>query len=466
MLIASITVSYVIATLGHSDSDQAWLTQVLGLWILCAAWIPALCDAQQGVFDAFNPRHIFLLTFGLQFGAYPLFVLSGGARLPLFGFAASSGIETHYAATEALAALGLLSFLFGDGSRVGKHMERWLPPPRAFDPQRVRSASVFLFVAGYLGAMAIFWKEGGLQQFLEHREEWRAGGLSGSGIFLMAASLWLPAAGLLPMMQHTRVGEPGRKVASYCAFFSVCLVPVYLLGFRTLIVIPVLQCVVIVHYLRRRLPVVRTVLAGVLLAGLMTAYGLGRNEAAFDLDLIETVGPQATLDFLFFRTPGTDTVATILNGRPVADLEYGLASVEEAATILVPRGLWKGKPLSWGERYTNRYFAEYLLMTGNVRESYGGVNPTAIGFFYLQLGVAGVALGMFSIGALSRMIYTYGLRYAGPNTAFLLFILVWPLPIIAAEGPQNALNQLVITLVCAWLPLSRWAAPGTRTQGT
>ena len=56
------------------------------------------------------------------------------------------------------------------------------------------------------------------------------------------------------------------------------------------------------------------------------------------------------------------------------------------------------------------------------------------------------------------MIYGYGLRFAGPNTAFLLFILVWPLPIMAAEAPQNALNQLVITLFCVWLPLSFAAA--------
>jgi hypothetical protein len=65
---------------------------------------------------------------------------------------------------------------------------------------------------------------------------------------------------------------------------------------------------------------------------------------------------------------------------------------------------------------------------------------------------------MFILGAASKMIYSYGLRFAGPNTAFLLFILVWPLPIMASEGPQYALNQLVITLACAWFPLSCWAA--------
>jgi hypothetical protein len=66
---------------------------------------------------------------------------------------------------------------------------------------------------------------------------------------------------------------------------------------------------------------------------------------------------------------------------------------------------------------------------------------------------------MFFMGAASKMLYGYGLRYAGPNTAFLLFILIWPLPIMAAEAPPNALNQVVITLFCVWLPLSYWAAP-------
>ena len=67
----------------------------------------------------------------------------------------------------------------------------------------------------------------------------------------------------------------------------------------------------------------------------------------------------------------------------------------EAATILIPRWLWNDKPMSWGEQSTTHFFADYLYMTGNVRETYGGVSPTAIGYFYLQFGWPSVALGMF-----------------------------------------------------------------------
>lgn len=458
--VLSLTALYALATLQNVDSSsEVWITQVTALFILCAAWIPPLADAWQRVFDPFNPKNFFLLTFGLQFGLYPLFVLNGGTRVPLFSFAAGSGGESHYAVTQLLAAMGLLCYLLGYAGSMSGHMVRLLPRPRPLDPQRVQSLRVFLFLAGYLGAACIFWKEGGLRQFLANREQWRAGGMSGSGIFLMPASLWLPAAALLSMMQCTRAQGPGRKVAARFALLGICLIPVYLLGFRTLIVTPVLQCVAILHYLRARVSLVRTATAGLILAGLMTVYGLSRSDVALNLDLIKAAGPQATLDYLFFRTPGTDTVATILNNRRSAEFEYGMTSAIEATTILIPRDLWPNKPVSWGEQTTTRYFADYLLMTGNVRESYGGVNPTAIGFLYLQLGWAGVALGMYLIGAASRMIYTYGLRYAGSNTAFLLFILVWPLPIMVAEGPQNALNQLMITLVCVWWPMSLWAAP-------
>jgi hypothetical protein len=195
---------------------------------------------------------------------------------------------------------------------------------------------------------------------------------------------------------------------------------------------------------------------------LLTLYALSRMSVDLDLELLAASGPEAALQYLFFRTPGTDLVATILNNSKATHFEYGITSGIEAATIIVPRGLWTSKPLSWGEQYTTRYFADYLMMTGNgtgtEQGTYGGINSTAIGYLYLQLGWPGVAAGMFILGAASKMIYSYGLRFAGPNTAFLLFILVWPLPIMASEGPQYALNQLVITLACAWFPLSCWAA--------
>src|SRR5882757_7720809 len=90
--VPSLTVLYALATLQNGNySSEVWITQVTALFIVCAAWIPPLADAWQRVFDPFNPKNFFLLTFGLQFGLYPLFVLNGGTRVPLFSFAAGSG---------------------------------------------------------------------------------------------------------------------------------------------------------------------------------------------------------------------------------------------------------------------------------------------------------------------------------------------------------------------------------------
>jgi hypothetical protein len=286
--------------------------------------------------------------------------------------------------------------------------------------------------------------------------------MSGSGIFLMPASMWLPAAALLPMMLLTPYQQSKRRLAATLGFLSVCLIPVYLLGFRSLIVTPLMQCLAIFHYLRHRISVARYAAVGLIIAGLMTLYGLNRGEAALDVAAVEAAGPQATLEYVFFRTPGSDTVATILNSVKPTDFDYGMAGVSEAATILVPHLLWHDKPLSWGERFSTRFFADYLYMSGNIKETYGGMSSTAIGFFYLQFGWSSVALGMFLIGVASKTIYFYGLRFAGGNTAFLLFILLWPIQIVAAEAPQNALNDLVITVFCVWLPLSYLGAKKRR----
>lgn len=461
IVVPTLTLLYALVKMDSDNFASApWITQTTAVFILCAALLPLLCEVGQNVFDPLNPRNLFLLAIALQFGFYPLFILNGGTRIPMFSYASGSGIEAHYVGAQLLAALGLVCYLRGYSSRrLARRMERMLPRPRPFDPQRVETISRFLFLAGYLGAAAIFWKEGGISQFLENREQWRAGGMSGSGIFLMPASMWLPAAALVPMIQLTRAQESSRKLAATLAFLCICLIPVFLLGFRTLIVIPVMQCFAILHYLRHRVSVLRCISAGLILVSLMTLYGLSRGAEVAGLEAIEAVGPRASLDYVFFRCPGTDTVATILNQSRSADFEYGVSSVIEAATILIPRWLWNDKPVSWGEQSTTRFFADYLYMTGNVRETYGGVSPTAIGYFYLQFGWPSVALGMFFMGAATKMLYGYGLRYAGPNTAFLLFILIWPLPVMAAEAPPNAFNQVVITLFCVWLPLSYWAAP-------
>ena len=93
----------------------------------------------------------------------------------------------------------------------------------------------------------------------------------------MPASMWLPAAALLPMIQLTRVQEPARKLATRLALLGICLIPVYLLGFRTLIVIPLMQCFAILHYLRHRVSVLRCISVGLILVSLMTLYGLSRS---------------------------------------------------------------------------------------------------------------------------------------------------------------------------------------------
>jgi hypothetical protein len=458
-----VTASYALVTLDTEHyASRAWSTQSSAVFILCAALIPLVCEAAQRVFDPLNPRNLFLLTIALQFGFYPVFILHGGERTPVFDYASGSGIDAHYVGTELLAALGLVCYLLGYSSCMSRHLEWLLPRPRPLDPRRIKVICVFLFVAGYLGAFAIFHNEGGLSQFLENREQWRAGGMSGSGIFLMPASMWLPAAALLPMMLLTSYQQSKRRLAATLGFLSVCLIPVYLLGFRSLIVTPLMQCLAIFHYLRHRISVARYAAVGLIIAGLMTLYGLNRGEAALDVAAVEAAGPQATLEYVFFRTPGSDTVATILNSVKPTDFDYGMAGVSEAATILVPHLLWHDKPLSWGERFSTRFFADYLYMSGNIKETYGGMSSTAIGFFYLQFGWSSVALGMFLIGVASKTIYFYGLRFAGGNTAFLLFILLWPIQIVAAEAPQNALNDLVITVFCVWLPLSYLGAKKRR----
>ena len=134
-------------------------------FILCAALIPLLCEASQQVLDTLNPRNLFLLTIALQFGFYPLVILHGGTRIPMFGYASGSGIEAHYVGARSRHSWPGLLFLGYSSRRLARRMERMLPRPRPFDPQRAKALAWCLFLAGYLGAAAIFSQQGGLANF-------------------------------------------------------------------------------------------------------------------------------------------------------------------------------------------------------------------------------------------------------------------------------------------------------------
>ena len=445
---------FAICTLGRGESlDESWFVKCTGMFIVCLALVPLLCEASQKVLDPFNPRNLFLFSFSLQFGFYPLVILAGGERLPLLNYAAESGIEKYYVYAQVLAVLGLISFLLGYSTRLAERMVRFLPSPRPLDIQRAKRSIWILFIVGYLGMAVFLLKQGGLREFLNNREIWRAEGIPGSGLFLISVDLWLPAAALLPMILLTKCNEPWRKTGRRLGFLCICLIPVLFLGFRSLIIIPVLQGVAVLHYRRKRISVSAFVWVAVLLSVFMTVYGVSRSVHGNASELLAAVGPQEALDYVFFRSPGTDLVATILSNHPDRHFEYGLKGAIESATIVIPRGVWPGKPVSWGERFTTTFFGDYLYMTGIVQEVYGGVNCTAIGYFYLQCGWISVVIGMFLLGMGVKTIYSYGVRFAGSNTAFLLFILLWPVPLIMVDAPQNAFNQIVIILCCAWLPL-------------
>ena len=456
MIIAVLVPMFTAVALSVKGATEGkWAASSLAFGVICGALVPLCCETALGILDPLNPRNLFLLFFAFQFGVYPLYVLGGGPSL-LTNSTFFDDAAKYYVEAESLAALGLLCYLLGYYSRLGIWGEHLIGKPRRLDVRRVKKLSLCLFVVGYAFAAAFFWKAGGVRQFLEDRETWRALGVSGSGPFLTAINLWLPTSALLLMVQSTSWTGPWRKTArtAIFAFLGLCLVPVYLLGFRSLIIIPLLQSVAVVHYLKWRLRLRSALLLACLAVVCMTFYGLARGDSPVSAS---SVTLQSVANQVLFRCTGADIVAVILRDTKFGDYEFGGKAMVETATILIPHGIWSGKPLSWGEQFSTKFFASYLALGQGSRDTWGGVSPTAIGYFYLQCGWIGVVLGMFAVGAWTKAMYFHGRRFAGSNTGFLLFVLLLPPSILVVEAPQNAFNTLVITLVCAYLPIM-WAA--------
>lgn len=464
-LIAFVMLLFGSFTLGRGETpDEMWFAEGSGVFIACLALVPLLFEAILKRLDPLNPRNLFLLLFALQFGFYPIYVITGGARAPAMRLAVGAGIEQHYAYAQILAVLGLSFYLLGYSSRVAERAVRFLPRPQPLDPHRVKFLIWPLFIIGYVAVTIFLFMQGGVRQFLLSRELWRSQGLIGEGPFMISVGLGLPMAALLPMILRTKHNEPWRRTISRFAFLCVCLLPAFVLGFRSLIIGPILQGIVIVNYRRKEVPLKILVWIGIFLGVFMTLYGLSRETISDVSQTVEDAKPEDSLGLVIFRTPGTDLVATILSKDPAQHFDYGITGVIESATIVIPRAIWPGKPLSWGQRFSTTFFGDYLYMNGIIQETYGGVNPSAIGYFYTQFGMMSVVMGMFLLGVATKAFYLYGTGFVGPNTAFLLFILLWTVPVEVADAPQNVLNQIVITVCCAWIPMSYFARQRKRVK--
>jgi hypothetical protein len=323
------------------------------------------------------------------------------------------------------ACLGYISFSMGFSSGCGKRLNGVLRRghlswPRALPGDRI------LLVLGIGAASAAYLFSIGLVVGDYSNPEFQRNPPPGLPI-LLETMLYLGWTAIC-----VSLATPQRLIRRRTAWPLLALALVFLFarvaitGSKESLVLPVLQTMIVFHYLRRRLRVWE--LAAITLPTLLVAFGavnfyrfvvvgeLGGSPKSLG-DVVSRVssatdylssgsrsGDSSALEQLMLRDAGVDALALVMKYTPNPFPYARGKDLLMLPLTFVPRKIWRDKPVSEvGHEFEHQYM-------GMPEDYIGFSSMHLISDLYRNFYLFGVAGGMFLVGATLRFFY----RFASP----------------------------------------------------
>lgn len=438
-------------------SESAPITWVLIVILVVIALLPLFRELRAGTFDLFNSKNFFLFYYLMQLAFFPAYVLRGHeGGTNLFLRADDINGRLFYTATTEAALIGLLAFYAGYYSNLFTSPGSGDVRPREWSSRRVHIAALLFCSIGGAAMIAFIWKHGGVLAFLSDLGYWRSIGMIGEGYLLFPMTVIFPAGALIYYcwVASRRAGHGRIFWATFAFGFS--LIPTLMIGFRGILVFSGLQFLSIRHYTYRPLSAKRLALYALPILVLLTAYGVVRQNLVqvlngYGNEAFDQVTSDDMLQSVVLRSQGSEMVQRVIRQVDEShDYQYWWPGIVETVTMAIPRALWTEKPAPIMLKFGRDFMGDYLIARdGQLTDATGGFSPTAIGYFYWQMGGIGVVIGMFCLGLMARLAYGY-LRasprdmtrifiYSAFTCAFMLF----------AESPQDAANSTTMRMITA-----------------
>ena len=393
----------------------------------------------RSAFDLFNPKNLFQIYFFIQL---PLsFYLGYNYDIPGYLFLDKNTDENLIYELCILIFSGHFAFVLGYYSRP----KFILPVPVIGAARWKKSKGNFIcfmfFILAYIAFAYLLYINGGYANFMANRESWRAGGLSGQGwlIFLSTSVLAITACVFIIINKSWFIG--GNSTLKLLATISITLFPASQMGFRSLILLPLLQILFLYHFRVMKINFLRIIVPLFMIVLFFTLYGLYR-EASFltnspvNIDaILDLISSRPEFIFaIFLRSKGADVLVHFYSQmQDLGDYLLLYPALYEAFTIIIPHFIWPGKPIPLTSVFSNTFFGIP-----------GGVSPTIIGELYWHLGGAGVILLMYSLGLIFRAYFNAVKKYYVHDSKFLFLLCIFPSLIMMAEIVQGYLNGIVI----------------------
>ena len=401
--------------------------------------------------DLFEPINLVAGYFALYFAMRATYVLGWPSvpRLGLFVY------DDYIPAALWCASLGYLAFAAGYHSKVAKRIIARLPNGKLFWPRTAPAVRIlFVLVAGFAAWAYLFrhgaFVVGAVSEDTGHN--FHSDPMPGIPVLLgyLLDCGWVAICISVLRKQP----KPNKVTIWIVAAAAVSLLTVRLVytGGKQYLLEPLVQAMIVYHYLRRRLRLRHALFIGVpcafLAFGALNVYRfviisqsggaptsfhdlLGRVSYAWDYFTSDSADnmQQSAAEALMHRQFGVDALALVMKYTPDRrPFGWGRSYLTIPEQTFVPRQLWKDKPI--------------YIPTDDFERDYLGVPPGGftsmhvISDLFQNFGFFGVVAGMFLIGVVLRLLY-----------------------LSCVTGPRNGLRILVYAVLAPGLVHSLEAEP-------
>ena len=411
--------------------------------------ISVLNDITTKKFDLFNVKIIFLVYFSLQFIIWPIMILWVGlTRRPI-------EIDGYYTLSLFYSVLGLLFFLIGNSlsSKVTLTKSEYSPSD-SWSVTLIWALVFCCIIFGYLAFLKLMQFTGGISNYISLSGYYRSGGFKGLGslVYLSTTILALPI-----LFYTTTYFRHPHRVSAFnlfvlgCLVF-ICLFPAAVIGYRTAILFPLMQLLLIYNYTQKKLSGSFLVFSSIIVLFFMMGLGYWRQQISipdanmltiFGLELIETAS----------RFNASEVVAiTIKKLEETGNFAFGIPSLLSFFTIIIPRAIYPDKIESMSVRFSQEIMADWF--PSGIDPS--GVAPSIIGEMYWHFSIFGVTIGLAIFGFICGRIYKFAMLHIRNRSILVLYSVFYSYVFFAAEAPTVATNGfipliLVITIFIACL---------------
>lgn len=426
------------------------------LFVLCTfvVFIPMIMEVLLNKFDFFNVKNLFLIYFYLE--------------LPLSGIISilSKDVDVlslpvkenlYYYNLALLASfIGLLMFQLGYYFTTKRTLKCPLFFKSKFNTENANLLIIGLFSIGYFCFILFILLNGGVSAFMDNREEFRAGGVSGQGILLFPSTQFLIYSALifflLQMKKYVHAFSFNTKI-TVIFFFIICLIPSFLFGFRSLIGLPVLQFLVLWNFGVKKISLKKLVPIFSFIIFLFVGYGIVR-EIPPDLNIsknqiIEIVKEKPELAYSFLvRVKGVEVLAFVIKNLETSyGYEFGVKNLIETITIPIPHAIFKDKPTPSGVRFTTYFFGQDLAFIRGItdKDEFGGISPTILGESFWQFGWFGIILIPLFFGIIYKIVYSFFNKNRSNRLVLFIYAIIFPNFVMFAEAVQGYINGLFLT---------------------